>query len=246
MAHEVVKHVGKRAYRYRVESYRDPATGKVRGRWTYLGRAEPDGEQLARSLERARPAVTREKLLCALADLLETEPWSAVTAGEVSKKAGVAHGTFYRYFRDKREALHAAFDRWRDELERERPALVGPLGARDDERERLRAWVALPFAAGIARPGLLRAWFTVVAEDPAWQIERAAKRAQRVEEFAGYLERLVEGRLIEPVDARGLATALLAIVEGQFRMTVLEGIAIDQTIVQGAVDAFDRAVFGRI
>jgi len=41
MAHEVIKKVGRRAYRYRVESYRDPETKKVRSRWRYLGVAAP-------------------------------------------------------------------------------------------------------------------------------------------------------------------------------------------------------------
>ena len=37
MPHDVIKRVGRRAYRYRVESYRDAETQKVRKRWTYLG-----------------------------------------------------------------------------------------------------------------------------------------------------------------------------------------------------------------
>ena len=43
VAYEVIKRVSGRAYRYRVESYRDPVTRRVRGKWTYLGRVEGEG-----------------------------------------------------------------------------------------------------------------------------------------------------------------------------------------------------------
>ena len=40
MAYEVTKLVNGRPYRYRVRSERDPESGKVRNRWTYLGRVD--------------------------------------------------------------------------------------------------------------------------------------------------------------------------------------------------------------
>ena len=43
VAYKVTKRIGGRAYLYRVESQRDPETGRRRNRWTYLGRAPGDG-----------------------------------------------------------------------------------------------------------------------------------------------------------------------------------------------------------
>jgi len=67
VAYEVIKRVGGRAYRYRVESYRDPETRRVRGKWTYLGRVE--GEGTLSPERQARPS-SRTRLLNALEELL--------------------------------------------------------------------------------------------------------------------------------------------------------------------------------
>ncbi len=69
VAYEVIKRVSGRAYRYRVESYRDPETRRVRGKWTYLGRVE--GEGTLSPERKARPS-SRDRLLDAVERLLET------------------------------------------------------------------------------------------------------------------------------------------------------------------------------
>ena len=115
MSHEVIKRVGARAYRYRVESYRDASSKKVRSRWTYLGRVDrpaDDGEPPSVAPRtRRRTSETRERLIEAFEFLLETLSFDRVTAGAVAERAGVAHGTFYRYFSDKAALLRAALDR---------------------------------------------------------------------------------------------------------------------------------------
>src|SRR5579875_1893773 len=111
MAYEVTKRIAGRAYRYRVESVRDPETGKRRSRWTYLGRAE--GAAAAAPAPARRRGDARERLLDALERLLEARDLAGVTADAVAAEAGLAHGTFYRHFRDKRDAFKAALDRLR-------------------------------------------------------------------------------------------------------------------------------------
>ena len=92
MAYEVTKLVNGRPYRYRVRSERDPATGKTRNRWTYLGRV--DAGRGPATLK-PRPNA-REALLDALERLLDRSEPGDVTAAAVSVEAGLAHGTFYR------------------------------------------------------------------------------------------------------------------------------------------------------
>jgi AcrR family transcriptional regulator len=47
MAYEVLKTIGGHRYRYTVESYRDPDTGKVKNKWTYAGRADEGAQSRA-------------------------------------------------------------------------------------------------------------------------------------------------------------------------------------------------------
>ena len=55
----------------------------------------------------------RERLLDALERLIDARDFAALTADPVATEAGLAHGTFYRHFRDKRDALRAALERVR-------------------------------------------------------------------------------------------------------------------------------------
>ncbi len=139
MAYEVTKQIGGRAYLYRVESVRDPETGRRRNRWTYVGRADRSGA--AAPARHRGPDGARGRLLDALERLLAERDFGDVTAGAIASAAGLAHGTFYRHFADKRAALRAALDRSRDRR--------GPLTAA------LRADVATEArgARGAARDG---------------------------------------------------------------------------------------------
>ncbi len=76
MAYEVTKLVNGRPYRYRVRSERDPDTGKVRNRWTYLGRGDATGPA---PVAKPRPNA-RAALLDALERLLDRSDPADVTA----------------------------------------------------------------------------------------------------------------------------------------------------------------------
>ena len=115
MAYEVIKRVSGRAYRYRVESYRDPETRRVRGKWTYLGRVE--GEGTLSPERKARPS-SRDRLLDAVERLLETNELSAISTGMVASEAGLAYGTFYRHFRDLAHVVRDAMIRETANLEK--------------------------------------------------------------------------------------------------------------------------------
>ncbi len=70
MAYEVTKQIKGRDYRYRVEGIHDPATGRTRTHWQYLGRI--DGDDV---IAPARPhvaRVTRDEIVEATARLLES------------------------------------------------------------------------------------------------------------------------------------------------------------------------------
>jgi AcrR family transcriptional regulator len=248
VAHEVVKRVGRRAYRYLVESYRDPDTKKVRSRWKYLGIVPAEARGQAPTKERgpeSAPAAkptrdTRERLVSAFLELVNSEPYEALTAGMVASKAGLAHGTFYRYFRDKRAVFMAALERVKAEFDRGRPTFDPPIGDLDAERARVRAWVAMLSRRGNHR-GMIRAFYDALEDDPELGAMRRARRAERSADLARYLERLVAGNIADVPDPAALAAALTAMVDGVLREAA--GDALENATVSGVADVFDRAIF---
>ena len=243
MAHDVIKHVGARAYRYRVESFRDPETGRVRARWTYVGRvvdAATSGETRAK---RREPTQTRERLVDAFERLVERGPATLVTAGSIATEAGLAHGTFYRHFADKRAVLVAALERVRDAIERAAPSFEPPYGSRATERARVRAWVGALCGPVPERVGLLRAWLEAVEGDPSLQARKIERRRERVAVLQTYLAALAEAGIVTDVRPLPLATALLALVDAMFRESVIATSA-DPALAEGVVATFDRAIFG--
>jgi AcrR family transcriptional regulator len=241
MAHEVIKRVGTRAYRYSVESYRDPGSGKVRGRWTYLGRVDA-GTQPRRRGE-AASAATRERLLEAFERLLERGDLAGIGAGDVAREAGVAHGTFYRHFKNKRAALVAVFERAKAEVDRARPSFDAPLGDLESERQRVRRWVSSALGSPLGRPGFLRAWYATVASDAELSEARRARRAANAAAFTAYLGALGRSGLARIEHPQRLADALLTLFDGVFRAAVLDGARIDAATIAGACDVFERAIF---
>ncbi|MBD5632994.1 MAG: TetR/AcrR family transcriptional regulator [Candidatus Eremiobacteraeota bacterium] len=239
MAYEVVKRVGRRAYRYRVERYRDPE-GVPRTRWVYLG-VEPASGPAASSPGRRVTTDARRRLLDAFERVAERSSYAGITAGAVSAEAGLAHGTFYRYFRAKRDLLAVALERVREDLDRMAPTFAPPYGAAAMERERIRTWLAALWAPA-AHPGLLRAFYEALENDAELRASRATRRRERVAALASYLKALAEAGTISPVRAESLAAALLTMLEATVRAAISRpGDAPDMA---GVGDVFERAIFG--
>ncbi|MBD5655776.1 MAG: TetR/AcrR family transcriptional regulator [Candidatus Eremiobacteraeota bacterium] len=244
MSHEVIKRVGARAYRYRVESFRDPVTKRSRSRWTYLGPvAESSGTAEPAPKRRVSP-LTRDRLIDAFERLVERASGTTVTAGSVAAEAGVAHGTFYRYFKDKRAILLAAIERVKGDIDRVAPPFTAPFGSREDERRRVRTWVTAVCRHIPERAGVLRAWLEALEADPELRARRFAARRERTRALSDYFEQLAERNLIAVVKAESLATALLALVDAMFRETVANADGADGALADGIVETFDRAIFG--
>ncbi|MDP2401128.1 MAG: helix-turn-helix domain-containing protein, partial [Actinomycetota bacterium] len=56
-----------------------------------------------------RGATTRQKLLDAAAEVFSERGYARATTKEIAKAAGVAEGTIYRHFADKKELFQAVF-----------------------------------------------------------------------------------------------------------------------------------------
>ncbi len=219
MAYEVIKRVSGRAYRYRVESFRDPETRRVRGRWTYLGRVDPGDIGLPQ--RPAKPS-SRDRLLDAVARLLATSDAEGLSAGAIAREAGVAYGTFYRYFTDRAHAV-------REALLRQGPALGDiatrfgrPPAGRENERARIGAWLQDAADGARRQPGVVRAWHVYSNSDDA--VLRARREAvdAAVDQLTTYLDALRAAGVTSISSSRFAAYALVALVIALGRDAALE------------------------
>jgi AcrR family transcriptional regulator len=239
MAYDVTKVVNGRSYRYRVRSERDAVTGKFRNRWTYLGRADAAGV-ISPTRERRN---ARTALLDALERLLLTNDPDAVTAAAVSTEAGVAHGTFYRYFRNKSEAIVALFERLGASRSADFEMLDAVPAALPEARAALRAWMSGRFRAKDKHVDLLRVFDSLWAREELLDAHRRARRASFNERLRAYLTTIDERGFARIADPAASASVLAAMLVGIFRETILTG-PLDEARIAAAVDLIERAVFG--
>jgi AcrR family transcriptional regulator len=231
LAYEVIKRVSGRAYRYRVESFRDPETRRVRGRWTYLGRVDPADAGVP---ERPAKLSSRDRLLDAVGRLLETTDAEALSAGSIAREAGVAYGTFYRYFTDRGHAVREALLRNGPSLG-DVSAVFGQTAATPaSERERVATWVRDAAETARRRRGVMRAWHIYSNADEAVLRARSDTVDNAVATVTAYLERLRAAGVTPPWSPSFAAYALVALVVALGRDTALEG-SVSSAKVDGLV-----------
>ncbi len=240
MAYEVTKLVNGRPYRYRVRSERDPATGKFRNRWTYLGRGDSGAKSPA---AKPRPNA-RQALLDALERLLDRSDPSEVTAGAVSVEAGLAHGTFYRYFRNRDDAIHALTERLRAELALDLGQLDDPPADAAAARAARRAWTGAMLNARMTHYGLVRALYALAAHDEDMRNTLRARRDINARRLARWLAMLAERRIAVLSDVESTGAVLFSMLDGIGREAVDAGEPLDEQRVNVAIDLVERAVFG--
>jgi AcrR family transcriptional regulator len=221
LAYEVIKRVSGRAYRYRVESFRDPETRRVRGRWTYLGRVDPAEAGLP---DRPTKRNSRDRLLDAVARLLADHDAESLSAGLIAREAGVAYGTFYRYFTDRAHAVREALLRHGASLGDVTTLFAALPGTAELERERLANWIRDAAETSLRERGVVRAWHVYSNADDAVSTARREAVDGAVDAVAAYLEGLrAAGVTATQGSTRFAAYALVALVVALGRDCALEG-----------------------
>ena len=207
MAYQVIKRVGKRAYRYEVTSYRDPGSGKSKGRWTYCGRhLEPV------DLRGQAPTPTRERLLDALAQLLAETSYAETTVGAIARCAGVTSATFYRHFHDKRSLLFALVERTRDQLYP--PAALRAGGDAQTERTKLKIFMRYAVTHAAIRDGVARAIYEMQFKDHAIDAFWRRFNIERARIFREYVASLNAYHIGYGDDQQTMAAVLTMLAEG--------------------------------
>jgi AcrR family transcriptional regulator len=244
MAYEVVKTIGGRQYRYRVQSERDAQSGKLRNRWTYLGRvASEPGVAKARA---ARPNA-RLRLLEAVEALLASGDASVLTVDAIVAAAGVAHGTFYRYFQDRSAAL--------EELARHIRATRGigddrllrdDVAGLDEARTGVRRWIVDKLRYARERRASLRAWHALIASDARLTAFREERREAAFTRLRDHIEVLNARSFASVADPASTAAALIALYDGIVRTSILERDRLADAEIDAAADIVERALFARV
>lgn len=154
--------------------------------------------------KRGSPEKTRQRLVEAAAAEFNRQGLHGTTADLIAARAGYATGTFYKHFRDKNEALIAAYEAWVSE---EWEAIGREVLDGGEPEAMARRIVALGAELHIRWGGLRRAMFMLVADDAA--ARRAYRNLQRrqLKIVEGLRKQLgQEGRHLREADALVLMT----------------------------------------
>jgi AcrR family transcriptional regulator len=237
MSYEVTKTIRGRDYRYKVESYRDPQTGKVRNRWHYLGKAH--GEAPPR--RRARAGETRAKLTGALERLLERKPWGSVTALDIASEAGVTPATFYRHFASRDAALQACAVDANDQLDLRLAELQHVADDADAERTRLRALIV----ASVKDPPGSSVLLALASSGLSGTLARDRNLLRR-RAFERYFETLAQRGFITitPTERTRVAIALSLMVQAFSYRAIMGRAQLDDEDYDALADAIERLIFG--
>ncbi len=95
---------------------------------------------------------TREVLLQAFQELLESEEFDRISIGDIASRAGVARPTFYLHYKDKSELLMEPLEQlFSDIAQLPSPGIPGPEG-----QEQMRALILTTLRHVAQRPALFR------------------------------------------------------------------------------------------
>jgi AcrR family transcriptional regulator len=207
MAYQVIKRFGKRAYRYEVTSFRDPASGKSKGRWIYRGRHLEPVDVRAQA-----PTSTHERMLDALAHLLAETSYAETTVGAIARCAGVTSATFYRHFHDKRSLLFALVERTREQLYPAAALRAG--GDAQTERARLKAFIRRVVTHAAIRDGVARAIYEMQFKDRVIDAFWRRFNVERARIFREYVAHVNTYRIGYADDPQTMAAVLTMLAEG--------------------------------
>jgi AcrR family transcriptional regulator len=171
-------------------------------------------------------------LLDAVDRLLADHDPESLSAGTIAREAGVAYGTFYRYFSDRAHAVREALLR-RGPALGDVASLVATLpGSKDEERRRVAEWVRSAAETAHREHGLVRAWHMYSNADDAVVRSRQESVEAAADGIAAYLEGLRAAGLSEIGAPRFAAYAIAALVVALGRDVAIER-AIDEAKLSG-------------
>lgn len=195
--------------------------------------------------QQARSRRTRERILAAATDAFESLGYDETTTPEIARRAGIAVGSVYDYFRDKRaillELLHDTMEQMAELVVQ---GLAPETWQHSDPRESVRKLLELIFHSRTVRPGLQRILWERFFKDPEVRaaVEKIEERVRSaVVELLEALRAEGRTRIEDPATA---AFVVHLSVEWTASRLVLGGAPVDiDQAVDAATDMIARYIF---
>ncbi len=168
------------------------------------------GRRGVRQPKQARSRLTRERVLEAAVGCFERSGFEETTTAMIAEHAGVAVGTVYGYFRDKREILLELLD---TEVAEEAEQVIEQLDPASwrgtDPRERTRSLIDTIFHTTRLRPGLQRILWERYFKDPAFRERFDAMRGRVREAIDAFIDALEQEGVCRPLMDREMASFVI-------------------------------------
>lgn len=158
--------------------------------------------------QQARSRRTRQKLIESAVDCFERHGFEETTTAMIAAEAGVAVGTVYNYFTDKREMILELFDRNDREVADEVIAQLDPSSWRGtiDPRDRTRSLIDAIFHTQQLQPGIQRILWAQYFKDPEFREPFEALRSRIRAAIDAFIVAVDEAGLCRPDLDREMAS----------------------------------------
>ena len=135
---------------------------------------------------------TRQRLVRAATRLFSEKGYEATTTNQISKRAGVSVGIFYKYFRDKRDIFLEIYSNYSSQIEKTVIAALDPgkWGETNFEAA-VRSHLQTVYESHRVDPGLQHAFAQIALKDPEFQ------------EVRNRIRKFVRSALVNLLRARG-------------------------------------------
>ncbi len=160
------------------------------------------------SLATDRSKSTRAAVLDAALDVFLDKTFHRATVDDITRRAEVAHGTFYRYFRNKNDVLKALVEQAMSRVPHPDRDLAQTdvLGAISED-------IAAFFSNVAAQRDLYRIWREASVYDDEIGAVRRSLRRPFVEKIRDSIQASIGLQMIPPIDTEVAAEALSGMVE---------------------------------
>jgi len=177
-------------------------------RITGAGQARLARKPSPRVPQQARSRLTRQKLIDAAVECFERHGFDETTTAMIAGEAGVAVGTVYNYFNDKREMILELFDQTNREVAEGVIEQLDPASWRGttDPRERTRSLIDAIFHAQRLRPGIQRILWAQYFKDDEFQRPFEALRDRIQSAIDSFIVAVDEAGLCRPDLDRTMAS----------------------------------------